>query len=287
MDVIEVIILALSGGAAGFVGGLLGIGGGIIFTPVLLFYFQSAGIPDEHVTPLAIGTGLLCTLIVAISSAVGHARKGVVDLKTAAFCGVASVFAIGVTTTVISTSSWYTPDFYRVAFAALLVVVAVRMIRQSFSTQSAEVESPGPNRLADRRGVSGRVGSCVLGGSLAGIIASAMGVGGGIVLVPLYDRHLGLPIRTAIGTSSATMVLITLVAVIGYMINGSGLSITHFSVGYIEVGRAFILSVPAAMSARMGVKYAHKTNQDRLRIIFAILALLVALRFTLAAAEIP
>jgi len=289
MEMIDVFMLALAGGAAGFVGGLLGVGGGLIFTPVLFFYFQSIGIPDELVTPLAIGTGLLCTLVVAISSAIGHWKKEAIDLRIALFCGLASVTAIVATMKLITTSSWYTPDLYRVVFSVFLVIVAIRMIWRSFTPTNADVGLDGgrdSSHFANQPGGFRKFTSCVLGGSLAGMIASAVGVGGGIILVPMYDRYLGLPIRRAMGTSSATIVFITLAAVVGYMMTGIDPAITKSSVGYVEFSRAFILSVPAALSARAGVHFAHKVNQRLLRIVFALLALLVALRLLLDVADI-
>jgi len=287
MDLIDVWMLAAAGGAAGFVGGLLGVGGGLIFTPVLFFYFQSIGIPDEHVTPLAIGTGLLCTLVVALASAIGHRQKKAIEVRLALLSGLASVLAIFFTLKLITTSSWYTPRIYRVVFSAFLFMVASRMIWQSFSSEDTDSDPSGDRSagsFAAEHSALRKFTSCVLGGSLAGMIASAVGVGGGIVLVPLYDRYLALPIRRAIGTSSATIVLITAAAVIAYMMDGSGLSITESSIGYVEFRRAIILSVPAALFAGVGVHFAHKTNQKRLRFIFAVLALLVALRLSLDAA---
>jgi len=64
----DALLLLIAGAAGGFVGGLVGVGGGLIFAPVLFFYFEASGIAPEFVAPLTIGTSLFCTMIVAVSS---------------------------------------------------------------------------------------------------------------------------------------------------------------------------------------------------------------------------
>lgn len=280
MEWIDVLMLFVAGSAAGFVGGLLGVGGGLIFTPVLFFHFESIGIPAEHVAPLSIGTGLLCTMVVAASSAISHWSRGAVDLRTAAYCGLAGMLVTVSMATLIATSVWYTPQVYRFVFSAFLLIVAVKMIRQSVGDKKEKAlrqrrsEAVDDDMGAEKQPARGYA-ALMLGGSLAGFIASSVGVGGGIILVPMYDRFFGLPVRRAMGTSSATIVLITLAGIIGFVLSGA--SITATSVGHIEFARAIILVVPATITARTGVRLAHRTNTNRLRVVFALLAMLVAI----------
>src|SRR5690606_40836966 len=79
MDPSSLLILVGAGFAAGFIAGLVGVGGGVIFAPVLFFYYQGVGIDDSVIAPLTIGTSLLCTLIAALVSARAQYRRGAVS----------------------------------------------------------------------------------------------------------------------------------------------------------------------------------------------------------------
>ncbi len=274
MELSEVFLFLAVGSLAGLAGGLLGIGGGLIFTPTLFFYFKSTGIPDEYVVPLSIGTGLMCTWVVALSSAIGHYQRDAVHIGTALTCGVAAAFGVWATSVWITTSAWFTAGIFQHVFAVFLVIVAARMIVPARSGKSTRARS-------EESLVVRHPAAVVAGGGIAGFVASLVGVGGGIVLVPLYTRFFNMNIRLAVGSSSATIVIITLTAILAFAVQGSGLAISSTALGYVDLKYAAILAVPAAITARFGVALAHRLDRTRLRRIFGILALLVAGRLFL------
>lgn len=87
-------LLVAAGALGGFIAGLVGVGGGIIFTPVLLFTFRGLGIEDPILTPLTLGSGLLCTFAASASGAVAQARKGAIDWRTALTAGGVAAVAV-------------------------------------------------------------------------------------------------------------------------------------------------------------------------------------------------
>lgn len=265
------ILLIAAGLLGGFAAGLIGIGGGIVFAPVLLFYFHSIGVPGELVTPLAIGTSLLCTMVTSTVSAINHGSRKSLSLRVASATGVASAFAVLATTIFVTTQPWYDRGTFGIAFSVVLLVVAIRMFLD-------EGEREDPSRSASRPGSSSRVTTLVATGSVAGVVSSAVGVGGGVILVPAYRRLLRLPIHVAIGTSSATIILISLFGVLAYVLRGAGLGATPTSIGFVDPLHAAYLSIPAAFTARAGARSAHRINQRRLQRGFAVFAILVAIR---------
>lgn len=266
MSLVEILILLGAGAAGGFVAGLIGVGGGVIFAPVLLFYFERTGVAPEVLAPLTVGSSLLCTFVAALVSGWAQHREGAVDGRVAFRVGVLSAVAIALMTRFVTTQPWYDAAVFQVVFSGILLVVVVRMVRSGRARR--RVERPA------------RTGWPVLAatGTTAGVVASAAGVGGGIVLVPAYDAVLRLPIRRAVGTSSATIVLISAIGVLNYMAVTPAAPLPATAVGYVDVVRSLVLVAPAVVTARLGVGVAHRIDTRILRWCFAALAFAVALR---------
>lgn len=270
-------VLIIAGLLGGFVAGLIGIGGGIIFAPVLLLYFRSVGVSDDLVTPLAIGTSLLCTIVTSAVSARRHHLKKSVNLRVAVTTGVASAAAVLLTTTFVTTRSWYDQQVFGIAFSIVLLVVAARMLFEKAG------EALANSKETDRPTRSSALPTLLATGSVAGAVSSAVGVGGGVVLVPAYNRFLRLPMRVSVGTSSATIIVISAFGVASYIFGGFEHHATRFSIGFVDPLHALFLSIPAAATAPLGVWTAHRVNQRRLQQGFAIFAIAVAIRIIVGA----
>jgi uncharacterized protein len=273
MSPFDLVLLVGSGLAGGYLAGLAGVGGGIVFAPVLFFYFQSRGIHPSLVTPLTLGSSLFCTAVASLVSAVSQWRRKAVDLRTAVMVGASSgVFAWLVTRT-ITTQFWYDMRVFQLVFACVLLAAVFRM----FGRSDRKMFEDG-QRNADRQAkrTSGRF--AVVLGAATGTLASAAGVGGGVLMVPAFANLLRFPMTRAVGTSSAAIVLVALGAMFGYMNEGWDVVNLPGSMGYVNFREAALLAVPAAFSARLGVWTAHRIDTQNLRKGFAVFVFLVALR---------
>jgi len=268
MEIVHVVLLLATGLAAGFVGGLIGVGGGILFAPVLLFYFDSLGVDPAVLTPLTIGTSLLCTLIVSLVSTWYKYRSEAVRWRLAIGVGVGSALAIFLMMRFVTTRPWYDATAFKVVFSLVLLAVVVRMVWPVRKAVEEEGVEPAPVRWP----VMGLIGTG------AGTVASAVGIGGGIVLVPAYRHLLRIPMRISVATSSATIVIIALVGVVNYLVMGLHANVPASALGYVDFGRGLLLSAPAILSARFGVQMAHRVNTRFLRYSFAAFAFVVAVR---------
>ena len=268
----QILILLACGALAGFVAGVIGIGGGVIFAPVLFFYFQAVGVASEIVTQLTIGSSLFCTLLTSIVATYYHNRNGMVRGRTAITTGICSGIAVAVTTLFITTKTWYDADVFQVAFAIVLVLVALRMFFGVSNIVDEDV--PVTSSPLAYLGI----------GSAAGVISPAVGVGGGIVLVPSFNRLLRLSMHESVATSSASIVLIASCGIVLYAISGYGNpNLPPTAIGYVDVPHAVALSVPAVFAARAGVATAQRFNRRTLQRGFAFLAVAVAVRLILRA----
>jgi uncharacterized membrane protein YfcA len=272
-------VLAGAGLGAGIVAGLVGVGGGIIFTPVLFAVYGLQGVPEGVRTPLTVGTGLLCTGLAAGASAVHHLRRGVVRLRPALGVGLASAGAVGLVSRYGVTQPWYDGSVFQLLFAAVLLVVAVRV---GWGPSGGSEALPTPETAGEQ--ATGGWGLWLGTGSAAGTVAAAVGVGGGVVLVPAYSRWHRVPFHEAVGTSSATILVISALSVGAYAVLGAGLDgRPPLALGYVDGGTGLLLAGPAVVGAQAGAALAHRLNTAWLRRSFAALAIVVAGRLVVGA----
>ena len=174
----------LVGLVAGFLAGLFGVGGGILMVPALVMVMHL----DQR---LAHGTSLAAVVPIAVASTLSYAISGEVDWAVAA-CLVAGALAGAVVGTHLLR---FLPErVLGMAFATLLVVTAVRLVLDSSDAVGREP-----------LGAAGVV-VLVLSGLIAGILAGLLGVGGGIIMVPVMVVGFDMSAATAKGTSLAVIV---------------------------------------------------------------------------------
>ena len=262
-------LLLVAGALAGFVAGLLGIGGGVIFGPVLFFYFQALGVEDPVLTPLTLGSSLFCTLAASFSGAIAQQRKRSIDSRVALIAGGVAALAVTVMGLFVTTEPWYSRRVFQIVLGTVLLVAVAKMLRgKSASDTTPSVAQP-------RRDV----GFLAVIGTAAGTLAAAAGVGGGVVLVPAFHTIVRLPFKVAAGTSTAAIVLITLTGVAVYAFKGLGApGLPSGAFGYVDVPHALALAVPALATAQLGVQAAHRIDVRWVRYTFGALASVIALR---------
>ena len=260
------LLLVLVGAAAGVLVGLVGIGGGVLYGPILLVALGAAGIDDPLLTPMTAGTSLLCVLLGSLSSAWSHWQRGAVDLRIAGMVGAFAAVPIVLTTVFVSTQRWYDSRAFGAVLGTVLAIVVVRLLLKRSAPDAPEgppIRTPG--RLA-ATGVG------------AGVLAALAGVGGGVVLVPALSGLIRLPFKQATATSSAAIVPIALAGVAVYIATGLGADVPAGALGYVDVPRALALAVPTVVTARWGVSLANRVDVQTVRLVFAVIAAFVSAR---------
>lgn len=261
------VLLLLVGVLTGMLAGLLGIGGGLIFTPVLFYIFTQSGI--SQVTQWAIGSSLFCTFVASSGSVLKQYRNANLFLSDSVKMGISGVIGT-VIGTAVTLSGWYGVEQFTVLFSVLLVYTSWSL----FTRNSGSRKQAGSVSAKDLTLVSAAmIGIC------GGIVASLAGVGGGIVLVPLMTLVLGIPFVQAVSISSGSIVIISLAAwsqmAWAHPVNDG---ITPVTLGFVDFGTALPLIVGSFIGGYLGVKIGHLIPQRILERAFAILLILVALR---------
>ncbi len=246
---------------AGFLSGLLGIGGGIVLVPALIFLLPKIeGVDPTNVTILAIATSLFTIIVTAFSSARSHFAQGNVDWKmtvpVAITVALTSVMASHIAASMSSQA-------LTLCFAILLFVLAVQIYRGGGKAQQGEVELSN-TKLA-------------IGGGLTGFLASLAGLGGGAILVP-YLTYMGANIRKSIGTAAACGMVVALFGSAGYLVAGWGWTQSKEFVGFVHWPSALSIMAFSYLSAPWGVKVGQKLNQMQLKKVFAVFIMLVSVK---------
>jgi uncharacterized membrane protein YfcA len=262
MTLAHICILLGTGAVAGFAGGLLGLGGAFIMTPVQYAIYLNMGLAEDIAIRLAFGTSLMVILPTVISGIWRYNKRGEVKWKAAFILGSCSAAtALGGATLASNL-----PDIVlRIVFGILALGMAVSML----------IAKPLPTAAGARN----RYWLLVLWAVPIGLLAGVTGVGGGVMMVPILILTLKLRMHNAVATSLATIALTSVGGVIGYVVNGLGApDLPAFSIGYVYLPSWFLLTVTSIITAQLGAMIAHKLPGKQLKYLFVIVLILVGLR---------
>jgi uncharacterized protein len=244
-----VIILAAVGLAAGTLGSMLGVGGGIIMVPVLTFL----NLPPTQ----AASTSLIAVMSTSVSSTIEYSRQKRIDyalgLEMAA-CAIPG----GVLGAVLS--EYLLADTFKLYFGILLILTGLYILYKN---------SVLKDHRAKRRSLHLQV--AVFAASFgAGIISSLFGVGGGIIFVPAMLLVLGLTMHRAAPTSQLTLMMTAIAGVF-----------THSALGHPDYLQAVVLSAGAFVGAQIGARLSRMTKEMLLQRSLAVILMTVAIIFIL------
>ena len=262
MTIVHVITLLLTGIGAGFASGLLGIGGAFIMTPIQYIVFTDMGVPTDIAIKLAFGTSLLVILPTAASGAWRHSTKRAVWWKAAIVmgsCGLACAFGG-------ATLAAHLPgEALKITFGIITLLSAIRML----TAKPPQIE-PEPR---DNPWLWAAWSIPI------GLLTGTIGVGGGILTVPVMLLALRFKMHQAIATSLAIMLFTSLGGITGYIVNGLGVpGLPDYSLGYINLPAWALLTVASAGMAQVGAITAHKLPARKLGYIFIAAMFYMGLR---------
>jgi uncharacterized membrane protein YfcA len=262
MTLAYVTILLATGIVVGFAGGLLGLGGAFIMTPVQYLIFTAMGLPTDIAIKLAFGTSMLVVLPLAASGAWRHSIKGAVWWKAAFIMGgIGLVCAFGG-----ATLATHLPGAaLKIAFGAIVLLSAIRMLTAHEPKIEAEIrENPW---------------LWAAWATPVGFISGILGIGGGILMIPVLALALRFRMHNAVATSLAVMLFTSTGGVIGYIINGLGVAgLPDYSIGYINLPSWFLLAITSVGTAQVGAITAHKLPARQLKYIFIIVMFYIGLK---------
>lgn len=248
---------------AGTIAGLLGVGGGLIIVPVLVFIFTANGFPPESIVHLAVGTSLATIIVTSISSARAHHQHGAV---------LWPVFRQLVPGIVVGT-------FIGAALADLMNAASLRMFFGGFelivAVQMALNIKPNPHRQ-----LPGVMGASVAA-SVIGAISAIVGIGGGTMTVP-FLVWCNVTMQKAVATSAAVGLPIAVAGATGFLVSGlNEQNLPNYAVGYLYLPALLGIVVTSMLFAPLGARFAHRLPTAILKKIFALLLAILGINMLL------
>jgi len=254
--------LILIGVFAGFASGLLGVGGGFLIVPLQYFLLQYIGVNSDLAMLISLGTSLAIIIPTSLSGAYRHTRTMDSIIKPGVQLGIFGVIG-GVVGGFVA--SGLSSRILEIIFGCLLLFVAVNNI---ININKEREEAKIPFNLI----TAGIIGL------LVGFSSGLLGLGGGVFLIAILTALLGFSMIEAIGTSSIFISLTAIGGFLSYVVSGWGVSTFPYSIGYVSLINFALIAAFSVPMASIGAKYAHKVPQKKLKIIFSILVLYMALK---------
>lgn len=259
-----VLIYLLLGAGAGLLAGLFGIGGGLVIVPILILTFAAMGFPAETLVHLAVGTSLATIVPTSLSSTWSHHQKGGVSWHW--FRLMAPGILLGALL-----GAWTASLLSGLALQQIIgVFVLLVAIKMAFNLKpKAGVAEIQPSLMTAAGGVIGWA-------------SAIFGIGGGTLSVPFLN-WCKAAMHKAVGTSAALGLPIALFGALGNLWTGwDNPQLPEGSWGYIYWPAFLGIVLMSVPFARLGAQLAHRLPEKLLRKLFALLLLLVGVRFLLA-----
>ncbi len=253
----------LLGAAAGIMAGLLGVGGGLIIVPVLIWIFISRGFDHAIVAHLAVGTSLATIVVTSVASIYAHHCRDAVrwELVMQLLPGI----LLGAWLGAVIADSLPTLWLKRI-FALFVIAVGIRML--------VSVNIEGYRELPARWGLAAV-------GAVVGTLSAIVGVGGGSMTVPFLNGC-RVAMQQAVATSSACGLPIAVAGGMAFAVVGwDAPALPAGSSGYIYWPAVFGVVVTSVLFAPFGVYLSHNLPSSSLKRIFALLLFLIGGRMVI------
>jgi uncharacterized membrane protein YfcA len=273
---LTILILIIVGLFAGTLSGLLGIGGGTVFTPVLFFFFDRAGVENPELW--TIGTSLFCTFAASTGGSLKHLHQQSAFLRESLAVGVFGV--IGTTVgKLIATSEWFSREEYLVLIAVVFMYTGINFLLKSYKTRN-DVKEIAFDRLIRKR-------DAITVGGAGGFLASISGLGGGVLMVPIMNMGYKYSLRKSVSISEFAIVVISLAGFAQFALQSpmqnvtsaeSVISVTKYTVGYVDLGLSLPMVFGAFVGAGFGVWLHDRINTSLIKFIFGLLIVGVSIR---------
>lgn len=282
---VNVFLLLGLGGLVGFLSGLFGVGGGFLLTPLLIMF----GIPPT----VAAASDSNQIVAASASGTYAHYRLGNVDFKMGIVLLIGGVIGgtLGVQLVKILRATGNADFVIKITYVAMLGIIGGYMFMESLqslkkTSQAQELSSASPQKPSfyarlitglpfkinfDKSGIHISFIIPLLLGTLVGILAAIMGVGGGFIMVPIMVYMLRMPMHVVVGTSL-------------FQIFFTCVNVTIMQAAFnhtVDFILALILLVGSSSGAQIGARISKKLKGDQIKILLAVIILVVMVQMLL------
>ena len=247
------------GMTGGFIGGFLGLGGGIIFVPFLFIVFNHFNINVESAIQSAIITSLTCVVLSSTAALIKHQKNNLVvwNIFYKTLPGIVTGATFG-----LICISLISSEYVKIIYGLLLVLIGAYMLskRDNMSHQTIK-------ELTHIKKTS----------FFIGMISSFLGVGGGTMTTPYFSYH-GVDIKKCIATAAACGFSLSFLGlIISWFINSFLLNLSNDIFKLIVVDAFIIVALSSMISAYFGAAMTHAFDSRKIKLIFLCFILVIAI----------
>lgn len=255
----EWIFCIVLGACSGFLGGMLGLGGGVVIVPALIYGLPLFGVIGPDLPKIAVATSLAIVMPTAFSSAQAHASRQAVDWP----------IWLKLTPGVVAGSLGGVAIAANVSGFAVVMTFVVFALYSAWKLAGLVPSTRGREPVPAPKGVG-----LTIKGLGIGVLSALVGIGGGVLSVPVMSAHLPMP--RAVGTGAALGLPLAAAGVAAYLALPSPAECTAGCVGYVFVPAVGMTGLVAVLTAPLGARMAHAMPVMTLRRVFACVLVLVA-----------
>lgn len=262
-------LLLLSGLIGGFLAGLTGVGGGVIYISVLPFILRKLGVPESEIVPYTIANSISATFLGALSANISFIRRKQFFFREILVMSAASMASSAFVTKKIVTQPWYSEKIFNSVVIALLLVMFTATLLRVNRKRSEEDEHPEP-RIQPWK--------LLFSGVMAGVVASVSGLGGGVIVIPILHVLLGMHIKKAAVVSLGVITINSLFITILNFFEKPTNPYDGFSLGYVIFPVSIMLGIGVVLASPKGVKTATRLSAKHVTYIFVAMLLIVMIK---------
>ncbi len=269
----NLVILIIGGCFGGFLAGLLGVGGGLIYIPLLsLLLAQQSGLSSDEIVKFTLANSFGLVFLSGVSGIYRQIKLNVYSFKNSLFIGIPGAIAATTMSYFIQHGNWYQKDKFQIVFLFFLLISISNML---FSKKEETLNQS----LNQKNALFIQISV----GLFAGIVVSLSGLGGGIVMVPLFRWFLKKPIHEATSLSLSIVPLISIIPIVQYLSASNVPQLTQYQFQFPQTGYlVWPYFIPMALGviffSSFGQKTAPKVSVFWLRVIFATLSSIILVK---------
>jgi uncharacterized protein len=261
--------LFVAGIVGGFIGGLLGIGGGIIYIVVIPVALTGIGVPREEVVQYTIANSVFASFFSSFSANFILIRNKLFYVKE-----VLIMSSVGIVTSLlllqyVVNTTWYSKETFNMVIVILLVYMLLKIISHTATAGNKNELMQEYTRADIKLGLAGLVG---------GSVSALSGLGGGIVIIPILHSIFRMDIKKASAISLGVIGITSFIMSIYSMLENTHTGFHYYSAGYIIFPVALSLTGGVVIASPLGVRASRNVSPQVLGYLFSLFLALIIIR---------
>ena len=260
---LDYLYLLLAGIGGGFLAGLLGIGGGIIYILILPIALAQLGAPQDEMVQYVISNSIFGTLFASLAANIAEIRNKRFYRNEVLVVGLLGAISSLFILNFVVHTPWYSREVFNGVVIVVMIFILINVLTHSNPQNKFIREKPFSKSRLSAAGMSG------------GVVSALSGLGGGTVIVPILNSAMRMNIKKAKSISLGMIFFSSLFMTLFNLLETPTLHFDRFHIGYIVFPIAIPLSIGVVIASPIGVKLSRKFPSYLISYIFSIFVIIV------------